>query len=458
MPVSTIVFNNQGLLEHPVIIEPTIEEMSAIGNLPYVRAYDFTLRAHFQSRELFMPEMNVDMEKIPVDQQGMIEWITRSPRELGGAADEFHGKGVHNPEITDITTGLITLLQGRTFTQEELNTNANVVIISEALARTNNLSVDSIIEIENTAHDYRVMSREGTGIFAVDRSNEAFMLAHRTLEFQVIGIFDVVPEFTYELNEVELGDAIFTRIDLYNRLYMPGGVAEGILNFTTDAMDEEMLLAAHMSDELWFQSIFVLYDPRDLEAFFSEANELLSEFWEMSDPSVNFAPVVASMDGVLQIADATQWVTVIVAIVVLTLIITLFLRDRRHEIGIYMALGDKKGRVMVQILIEIGIIAIVGIALALFIGNLLSDSISRQMLRQQWEMVETVGQGPFIPWELALVNPGAMGVQEMLDLYHVALDISTVITFLSVASVVILTATLIPIWYIVKLEPKEILM
>jgi len=456
-PVSTIGFIGT---EHAATMQPTREEISAVGNLPYVRTYDFTLRVNFMSQNLLMPDVDIDLDKIPSEHHGMIQWLVQSPRVRGGSMDEFHGRGVHNPEITDIATGLITLIDGRTFTQEEIDENAKVVVVSRELAEVNNLSTGSMIELENIAHDYRFMGRDGTGDFAVDRSNEDFMVARQTLEFQVIGIFDINHEFVYEGTDHDLHPAIIQRIDLYSRFYMPSGVAAQMLNFVIDAMDDEMLEVAMPNSDDMFESIFVLYHPRDLETFSTYAKELLPESWGMRDSSGAFTPIIASMDTMLQIADGVQWVIAFASMVILTLVIALFLRDRRHEIGTYMALGDKKARVIIQILIEIGLIATVATTLALFAGNILSDTISRSMFEQQLtqQMQESNHVVDVIPWELALFNPGEISIEETLEMYNIMLDVTTVFTFIGVGSAVILVSTIIPIWYVVKLEPKEILM
>ena len=51
-----------------------------------------------------------------------------------------------------------------------------------------------------------------------------------------------------------------------------------------------------------------------------------------------------------------------------------------------------------------------------------------------------------------------MSVEEAMALYDVTLDGRTVAVFISSGFLVVLVSTLIPIWYAVKLEPKELLL
>lgn len=398
--------------------QPTREEVTAIGNLPYVWAYDFTIQSNVRSNGLVHPAI-----------------------ENRGIAFSTVGRGVYNPEITDMTTGVISLIEGRVFTQAEIDNDERVVVIPQNVAQMNHLTIGSTIELENIVGNPFAQGEEDA------------ILAEQILEVEVIGIFG-----RDDIEDVR-GDSDF--------FYMPVGLAEDMHRFMTEtqiAFDEErfrMLGQGEFQEEPIFNAIFVLNSPRDLETFQTTATTLLADGWTVIgiDESV-FAPIISSMDMVLQIVSSVQWGAVVATMVVLTLVILLFLRDRRHEIGIYMALGDKKRNVVIQILTEIGIITAVAIILALFTGRIVSDTISNQMFEQhlieQTEQENSVDN--LIHWELGFYMPRELTVEEALELYDVTLDTITVVTFTSVSIVVILVSATLPIWYAVKLEPKELLL
>ena len=452
--------------------QPTAAELSSVGHLPYVRAYDFFLQSMFFSRDLFWTKIEMDEDRLPAGADvNSLRGNVQGARAMGGQIEMFPGRGVSNPNITDIDAGLITLVAGRTFTQEEINQDAKVVVISQAFAHENDLTIGSMIELENIAHDYTTMGLEGSGNFVLDRHEERFMLAHRRLSFEVIGIFDIAQAFIYEAYEGWLfSEALFRRTDLNNRFYVPFGVAEDMLIFEAHAMleVEARLREAFgdgeaedmLNDDPLLESIFVLYDPRDLEAFAMEANEFLPEFWEIRDLRAVDDHVIASMDTLLQIADVVQWSTMSAAIVILTLIMLLFLRERRHEIGIYLALGDQKRHVLTQFLTEIGLIVLMAIVLSLFAGHFLSETISSYMLEQH---LRQSGQGSGeivdeLPWELALFNPGAMPIEEVIELYQVGLSVEVMLTFTLISGAIVVLSVVVPVIYVTRLEPKQILM
>ena len=401
--------------------QPTVEEIQAVGNLPYVRTYDFTFQPFFYSDDLVWPFVD-------------------NPGALGPRGRPFLGRGVNNPEIAEIATDVFILTQGRVFTQEEIDNNALVTVIPQDFAQTNELTIGSIISFENLALNF----------FA--HYGEDDVLDSQVLEMEVIGIISRDHEYDW-------GDPEY--------FYMPIGVAEEMLNFITNAQlefDAERFRAVGqgvLQEEPLIETVFVLQSPRDLGAFIEAASDLLSDGWMVVgiDESI-FAPIVASMDIVLQLADSIKWGAIIASTIILTLIIRLFLYDRRHEIGIYMALGEKKRRVVFQILTEVGIIAIAAMILTIFTGSIVSDVMTRQLFERH--LIEQADNEHFsnnvIPRELLLFIPMGITVEEAMELFDVTLDATILIIYSGVGILVVSLSTILPIWYTVRLEPKKLLL
>ncbi|MCL1990949.1 MAG: ABC transporter permease [Defluviitaleaceae bacterium] len=400
--------------------QPTREEITSIGNLSYVSAYDFTMSTFFYSQEL--------------------SWIdTMDP-------GFFTAWGVNNPNIADVEAGLISLVEGRVFTQEEIDTDALVMMIPRRIALMNDLSIGSTIEIANIAHDYRWQGDWS------DRFNEDFVLSKRLLEFKIVGIFDPVEE-----------DRIYPIL-----FYMPFGVAESMLMFEKNAMieaDEETFRylgqGGAFREEPFLDTLFVLHSPRDLEVFAYAASDLLPSDWIVGgiDEAV-FSPIVNSMDVVVEIASAIQLTVIVASIFILTLVLLLFLRDRRYEMGIYSALGDKKIKIIFQILLEIGMITISGLVVAIFMGHLFSQVITNHLFEQQ--LIEQLATHHFTPGEtpleLTLHIPTELTVEQSLALSDVSLNGIVISIFGLISLMSVLISTILPIWYALKLEPKSLLL
>ena len=66
---------------------------------------------------------------------------------------------------------------------------------------------------------------------------------------------------------------------------------------------------------------------------------------------------------------------IVVAIVVLSLILILWLRERIHEIGILLSIGISKAKIIAQFIFELIFISLPSIVSSLFLGNVILNQI-----------------------------------------------------------------------------------
>ena len=454
--------------------KPSLEDITAVGNLPYVKAYDAIMLPYVFSQELEWAKIEIDEDQLPRGVcLGTLELSTSGMRDWGGYIETFTGNGVTNPDLVDINAGLIELIAGRTFTQAEIDNGEQVAIIPQSFALVNDLYVGATFELENIVHDNPKMIREGIDFYVPHWHEERFMVAHQTLEFEVIGIFDT-HGFDFQIyNAQDIFWPFEHYVRLHNRIYMPISVADDILTFRNEGMQlivDDLLEIFHeghtaadfVREEQFLHTTFILYDPRDLDSFQDAAAELLPGFWEVNTLRDVNASLITSMDTIRSFADMILLSAAVASIIILSLIITLLLRDRRYEVGVYMALGEKRKNIIFQFLTEVILIATVATVIALFIGNSISAAISRNLFEQQLveniEQTEIIFGNEALPPELILFNPGEASVEESLELYDTSLSTTTILTFVGVGVVVILLSTIIPLAYVVKLEPKQVLM
>ena len=62
-------------------------------------------------------------------------------------------------------------------------------------------------------------------------------------------------------------------------------------------------------------------------------------------------------------------------VIVLSLILILWLRERIHEIGILLSIGTSKLKIMFQFIFELIFISLPSIFVSFFLGNIISDQI-----------------------------------------------------------------------------------
>jgi len=473
LPAITILDSDQAAMmaehnrtgEWPSPAPLSLETIREVGSLPYVRYFNYSV-----SSNTFSAELDRSVNPFYLDESD--SWIMDSfqdwqaeQRENGAEYVSFNLRGTSDPELVEIQHGLIELVEGRLLTAEELNSGAPVAVVSRDFAQVNNLSVGDVLDLTNAFFDWTIASSWET-----EQSSE-YMVDSQPLSLTIVGLFDMSASFG--ANGGEIWELNRQRNELENRFFVPNAIAEDSARFLI-ATQFEWSEANNMGwfsdaedfnveDAIEHTAMFYLENPAYLQAFAEEANDILPEFRMITDLSNTFGDIAGSMETMLMIANIVLWVAVGATLVILSLLITLFLRDRKHEIGIYLALGEKKGRIASQILIEVMSTAIVAVTLSLFTGAIISSGISQQMVQNdlqqrqedRWQTGSSWSQGEF---ELQMFSPGEMTMEDMLAAYDTSLDGTAVALFFGVASATILISTLAPMMYVMRLNPKKVMM
>lgn len=424
-----------------------------IGALPYVRQYDYTSwRLSFFSDDLFRTfEWYSLLEAELIDFQSL--------RVAGLDFENFVLKGVQNPLIADIEAGLIDLFSGRVFTEEEIELGSPVVLVSNDFAIANNLQLGDVLDLE-----YRIYYERAGTVVVEEHFSADNMLGSELFSLEIIGIFD------YEFVDPGFPDMmrIFQYFNIINQFYVPNRLIESTIDLYFDVFFEtnpdilgDFLTVDNIEDAIQHEHmIFLLYDPVYLLAFGTAANEILPEFWVISDLSNAYANITTSMELLRDVSDSVLAGTIVAMVLTVSLLLALIIRDRYGEIVVYLALGQTRMKIIGQILLEVYLVAILAIFSALLFGNVFGNEISTMMLRH--EMANQVNQPtPQIrPWN----SPEALGFRfeispdEMLENYEVRLNVNSVIIFVGLKVAILSVTTILPVVLILRLRPKEVLM
>jgi len=103
--------------------------------------------------------------------------------------------------------------------------------------------------------------------------------------------------------------------------------------------------------------------------------------------------------------------------------------------------------------------------IALFIGNIVSATISRNLLAENlaYHMQPLSEREAFmrdspIPWELTLFYPGVLTQEEIMEMFDTSLDTQTTFVVMGFGMGLVLLSTTFPLVYLMKLEPKNLLL
>ena len=276
---------------------------------------------------------------------------------------------------------------------------------------------------------------------------------------EVIGLFE--QQKVKEDTDEDEQNGMWTGIDddYLNTMYVPNELVLAENKFELESLAEsDPEFAAMLEEEPeqfeYYQPMYILNNPEDVEAFEQEITPLLPELYKVSSATEQYDNIAGPIQSMSKLAKYVLIVAVVATVFITGLVVLLFLRDRKRELGIYLSLGEKRGRVVGQILIEVMVVAFIGISLSLFSGNLLAGQVSDTLMKADDN--NSGYQDDFMYYgggiQIDLTEDDVVGA------YEVGLTSSYVIVFYGVGLLTILLSTVIPLVYIVRLNPKKILM
>ena len=85
----------------------------------------------------------------------------------------------------------------------------------------------------------------------------------------------------------------------------------------------------------------------------------------------NFQTVIASLQSIEKIIDIVKIGSIIASVIILSLVLIFWLRERLHEIGILLSIGTSKTKIILQQIIELVYIAVFSIILSSVLENVI---------------------------------------------------------------------------------------
>ena len=434
-----------GLGEWPTPL--SLELLNQISQLSYVSHFNYYFSVAVSSFDL-----------TPYEPEHFMGNPVVYPSDLSS----FDLRGTSNPELWDVTEEVIEMVDGRMFTENEINENIHTAIVSKRFAMENNLIIGSTFQMSSFVFDFS----DGWN------NSQENILEQMDHEFEIIGMFDVIRQDESNMRTDQERHQEWNRVNnIHGRIYVPNTVARDVENnFYQMIRDSGMteLWAFWMNDareEAEASTMFALYDPLDLNSFRATVEPMLPDGWQIMDLSETFANMSSSMQTLQDIANWILFGAIGSSLLVLSLLIILFLRDRRYEFGVYLALGEKRLKIIGQVMLEVISIAVISISLALFAGNIISNNLSRSMLLTELSNISDnlPPHAMFADGNSIIMRWGGLGVREMtpaemLEAFDIPLEISTIFIFYVIGLTVVMLSTGLSTMYIFRLNPKKVLM
>lgn len=244
------------------------------------------------------------------------------------------------PSVTDseyfnfFTRKAFQLVEGRHIKEDD----DHVVLISTAIAEKNALKLGDTITVQ----------------CCYDKGN------YPDVSLTIIGIY------AYEANN----EFNTTSTDKRNRLIIDHKAMQEI-------MQRDMIQYDNGVD-------FYVDDPREMERIASQI-KVLDLDWDSFTLTMDNSAYEAVASPLTAMQNLIVWLIVgcvAVSVGILILILSMWIKQRRHETGILLSAGISKSRIILQYIVEVLMIAVVAFGLSFFTSHLISQGVSDLIFHQ----------------------------------------------------------------------------
>ena len=328
----------------------------------------------------------------------------------------------------------------------------------EVVQENQKIQIDSIEEhLKNLVKVNRVKNSERENVF----SSEAFKLVSgEHIKDENAGVNQaIVHEKLAERNQWKIGDEIeFSKLDKNGGRFkfklvgifsgriqeefngLSSDLSENIIytNFSFALGPDKNINEEATKNSTIDQATFFLEDPTKIDQTISEVKKypLNWKNLELTKNTKDFESIATSIKTMQGIIRMMTLGIIIAGITALSLILVLWLRERVYEIGILLAIGQKKVQIISQFILELVLISIPAIIFTLGLGNILANKMIEGLMTGD-ELGKLNGS--------LMVNP--FGIENLATL-----GFSTMILILIITSSVFITS-----FTILSQKPKKIL-
>ncbi len=362
----------EALVDIPTL---TIEEIKKYGTSKYLKDYYYTIEATLDAK---------DIE--PVDISGwisgpaIIRGFNNPDRNQGGNQEGTQGGnqgGIRNPfrdfqgpvimfgnfrvrgysstsAMTEFVNGTCKITEGSMFEDGE---TGNVCVITDELAKLNDLTVGSKITFTNLLDETK------------------------TYEFTVVGIYtDTSSGGDSRMFQNPFSDSANTIITNADALY----------NIVREA--QELSESSGSGGNRAFTNLinqvtptFILKDPDSVDAFREDLEKMgLNQYFTLETNLDAFKESLRPINNLTSFATTFLLLVLAIGSVILIVINFINIRERKYEIGVLRAIGMKKHKVALQFVSELFIVTFIAFIVGSAIGSAASVPTANFMLKNQF--------------------------------------------------------------------------
>ncbi|MHB9998680.1 ABC transporter permease [Bacillus spizizenii] len=320
--------------------------------------------------------------------------------------------------VDDFSDGDSKITDGRAITKSDVG--KKVTVINETLAEENDVSIGDSITIESATDEDTTVKLKIVGIYKTTSSGD-----------------DQAQNFSF--------------LNPYNKLYTP---------YTATAA-----LKGDDYKNTIDSAVYYMDDAKNMDSFVKAAKKTSIDFdtYTLNTNDQLYQQMVGPIENVASFSKNVVYLVSVAGAVILGLIVMMSIRERKYEMGVLMAIGEKRWKLIGQFLTEILIVAVIAIGLASVTGNLVANQLGNQLLSQQISSStdSTQTANGHMPSGGGGMGGGMFGHSSanvnVIDSLNVAVSMNDMLVLGGIGILIAIIATLLPSISVLRLHPKTIL-
>lgn len=360
-----------------------------------------------------------------------IESTSATQGGFGGQGGQGRGDGGDKPTQGDMNVAGVSttasaaaftgktasVVDGRGITASDVNTNN--IMIEKNLADQDSLKVGDTLKVKSTD-------------------------GKQTVSLHVVGIYQLKSTSTQGFSPIDPSNTIYASYTLANTL---NGTVNQAANVT-----------------------FTLSEPSKATAFVTAAKKLVdTDKLQLTADDSAYKALLTPLNNIKSFASKIVILVAVAGVIILTLIIVLMVRERRHEMGVLLSIGERKSKIVGQLFFELFAVLVISLGIAGVTGNFVGQAVGNQLVAQQTAQTKntlaTTGQAD-APKGMGNRQPGAGGMRGMMAPQANAAQLKKLNTTLNMKTlgelggfglIIILVSVSAASINILRLKPKRIL-
>ena len=344
---------------------------------------------------------------------GASDYDVKKEKEYGEAVN-FMGVNESAHELK-FRTETFKLVAGRHITEND----KFKVLVHEDFAKQNNLKIGSKLKVQANPYDPDNLQK-----------------SHESAEVEIVGIFSG-----------KNSRKAAVRSELFENI------------FYTDLATTRKVNKVNLDNEIYQNVTFFAKDISTMGKVLEQAKKMPVDWkmYQLTKSEQELAGITSTLSGIYGLVFGVMVLGMVIGVGVLALVLFLWINERRKEVGVLLAIGVSKTKIVLQFCLEILMIFVVSFGLSYFTSKAVAQNIGNDLVAQASknttkEINQSLRGGNFGADADSSVST------KTIDHIEVKVEPKLLVGTGIFGIIVIIVSVLIAATPILKLKPKKLLM